>query len=187
MGWRCFFGPSHGGALLAGLALTLAALSTACSDRVSPGQAVETPERQFTLFGVRIEERKGDRLLWSGKAKRADGDLSDTDLTTVVLTRMPQDQGQPLYTMYAPRATLSFKDQTGVFDEVRVVDPKGAELRAGTAEYDEKKGRILLRGPLHFTAKGLKAEASSGVVRLDDGSMIIDGPVRGRFRAEPSR
>ncbi|MBI3178154.1 MAG: hypothetical protein HYZ27_00750 [Deltaproteobacteria bacterium] len=160
------------------LSLTLLA-ATQCSERrPSVVRAVETPARQFVFDSIRIEERRGDKLLWSGTARRADGDMSGAKVNDVVITT-PDEDGREEYKVYAPRADLAFDAGEAVFEDVRIVDAAGGTLEAGRARYSEAQERIVAEGPLRFTAETLTAHAVRAVVLLAESRVDIDGPVEG--------
>jgi hypothetical protein len=87
--------------------------------------------------------------------------------------------------MHAPTAELDFDAQNGVFHTVRITDPDGGELNATRAVYTEADERIILDGPLDFSAKGFTAHAVSGEVLLSENRVVIHGPVVGHFQPPP--
>ncbi len=166
--------------LAAGLA------AAGCGERhAAPAPAVETPARQFVFDGVHIEEQSGGKLLWSGTAARADGDLSKAVVKDVVITT-PHREERNGYKIYAPRGELAFDAGQATFEDVRIVDAAGGTLEAGRARYEEAAERIVADGPLRFTAQDLTAHAVSAVVLLAEDRVDIAGPVEGVVR-RPAR
>lgn len=172
------------------LATPLLFVLCACdTDGRPPPTVLEAPSRQFVFEGVQIEERRAGRVLWSGTAKIADGDLSATDVIDVVLIYSPNADETRRFEVHAPRAHLAFDAGTATFEQVQIIDATGGTLDAGEAHYNEKTARIVASGPILFSARGLEAHASSGVVHLEDGTVEIEGPIVGRFnpRADANR
>ncbi len=142
---------------------------------------METPERQFVFEGMQIEERRGERVLWTGTGERADGDMTSAWVDNVELeyAAVPERAGNVM--VVSPRALLEFDAGLATFEEVVIRDDAGGTLEAGRARYEEEHSHILASGPLQFSAGGMTAHAESGVVLLDQGRVDIEGPVRGVY------
>ncbi len=89
------------------------------------------------------------------------------------------------YDIQSPRASLAFDAGSAVFEEVHIEDSGGGRLEAGTARYERDKERIFIAGPVAFSAQHLLAHAPSAEIHLDESTMIINGPVEGRFDPTP--
>jgi hypothetical protein len=163
--------------------LTGAALSlwAACQPAPAPPTAGETPERQFILSHLQLEERRDGRVLWQGTGTRGDGDLSVSDVTDLVLVRKPQTPSETEITIHAVSGHLAFDAGTAHFTEPRVSEPSGGVLTATTADYDEARGELVADGPLAFNSPTAHVLGTRGVVRVREGSMEIIGPVSGRL------
>jgi len=164
------------------LAPLLAALAShGCnSSPASPG-AAETPSRQFVFEGVRMEQRTQGKLEWTTLARRADGDLDSTLAVDIFMTHHAPDGGAVDYEVRSPRGTLDLAGRKATFESVRITDPTGGVLTAGTALYDGAADRLAMAGPLEFVARGLIAHAASGEMQIKDGTMTINGPVQGSY------
>jgi hypothetical protein len=160
------------------LVLTLAAV-TACDDPIP--DPVETPERQFVFEGMQIEERRGERVLWTGTGARADGDMSSAWVENVELEYAGEPAKAGDVVVQSPRALLQFDDGVATFEEVVITDQAGGTLHAGRARYEEEHSHILADGPVEFSARGMTAHATRGVVLLDEGQVDIEGPVQGVY------
>ncbi len=165
--------------------LTLAVLASCNRTPPSATPELDLPARQFILEGLRLEERREGKLLWTGTARRADGDLASTEVEDITLVRPATEPGARSVTITAPKGTMQLDAGTARFSDVRVVDAQGGVLTATAAAYDGKAQRLDVAGPLEFHAQGLSASATSAVVQLDAGSMSIAGPVVGRFVKPP--
>lgn len=152
-----------------------------CDPNRGVKRAEETPSRQFILTGVSLEERRDGQILWTGTAERADGETSSSDVSGVILKRLPQEPAGATYTVRAPTGVLELGDGKATFHDARITDEAGATLLAGVAHYDEDSKTILADGPMRFMARGLDAHAKSGVLHLDTGVVDVKGPVHGRF------
>jgi hypothetical protein len=152
-----------------------------CQPDAPPPIAEETPERQFILENLRLEERRDGRVLWQGTGKRGDGDLSVSDLTDLVLVRKPQEMGETEFTVRAPLGHMAFDDGQANFVTPRVSEPGGGVLTAHAATYEEKTGELTAEGPLNFTTPSMVVHAASGIFWLRDGRFDAQGPVVGRF------
>ncbi len=164
-------------------AAALLCLVTACGreEAAAPAAPVETPERQFIFEGARLEERREGQLLWVATARRTDGDLDSAVAHDIHMVKKPEAPGEPEYDILSPRADLLLDQGRATFDDVRIVDPGGGVLTAGTARYEQEKKRIYVDGPLRFVAQGMTANATRGEVATDVGTLDIQGPVVGRF------
>jgi len=142
---------------------------------------VETPRKQFTAEAVTIEEMRDGRVVWSGKAKRADGDLRNTRVWDVELTRHPETPDDPPILFQAPTGNLAFDDGEATFEKVQIKTADGAVIRAESAHYFEKGSRVVAEGPLRLQSKGMTAHAARGMVYLREGRIDLEGPVIGRY------
>jgi hypothetical protein len=157
------------------------ALLFGCDPPVPTLSQEDVPERQFIFEGVRIEERRDGKLVWLGRAGRADGDINQTVAKDIRMTRKAQSETEQDYDIDSPRGTLDFSQLGAVFETVRITDAGGGVVNATAARYEEKSRRIYVDGPLEFSARGLTAHAREGEMKLDEGSFDIVGPVEGRF------
>lgn len=168
------------------LLATLLFAGTAGCDAAGPtavAPAVEEPNRVFIFENVEIEQRGDGRTVWSGTAKRADGDLDDLDVRDVELTVVTGNPNARQYLMRSPSGHLAPKTGEATFAQVRVTDEHGGRIDAGKARYVEKQARIVADGPVLFSSQGLEAHATSGTMNLREGTVEIVGPIIGRFVA----
>jgi hypothetical protein len=165
------------------LVILLIAGPAACDEPapIAIAPDAEEPERVFIFEGVEIEQRRGGRTIWSGTAQRADGDLDDLDVSDVQLTYIDDGPDARRYQLQSPSAHLALEGGEATFDQVRITDEHGGRVDAGRARYDEKEACIVAAGPVLFSAQGLEAHATSGVVHLERGAVEIAGPIVGRF------
>jgi hypothetical protein len=165
------------------VALSFALFGVACTDGADvPALAAgEVPERQFVFERVTMEERRGERVLWTGIGRRADGDLESAWVEDVELRCAGEGGPSQEYLVRSPKAHLAFDEGTAIFEDVRIDDRAGGTLVAGRATYDEELGTIVADGPIHYTARGLTAHAKSAVVFLDSERVEIQGPVTGVY------
>jgi len=151
----------------------------ACDDPIP--DTVETPERQFVFEGMQMEERRGERVLWTGTGERADGDMSSAWVENLEIEYAGQPGKAGDVLVKAPRALLEFDAGLATFEQVVIEDDAGGTLHAGRARYEEEHAHILAEGPLEFSARGMTAHATSAVILLDEGTVNIKGPVRGVY------
>lgn len=159
--------------------IALLLVLVACDDPVP--EAVETPEHQFVFEGMQIEERRGERVLWTGTGARADGDMSSAWVQNLELQYAGQPDKAGDVVVKAPRAFLEFDDGLATFEDVLIEDDAGGTLTATRARYEEEHAHILVDGPLEFSARGMTAHAQSALVLLDEGTVNIEGPVSGLY------
>lgn len=152
-----------------------------CKGPAPTNDLASTPAKQFTLHGVRVDEKKADGTVWHGTAKTSEGDLMVNDLTELDLTITNPEQRQ--YVVHSPQGTFDFDKDVGVFDDTRVTDESGGVMHAGRAHYDGPDKRIETEGPMRFATPDLRARAPHAVFHLDTGTVEITGPVVGRFDA----
>ncbi|HET6346460.1 MAG TPA: hypothetical protein VFH51_16120 [Myxococcota bacterium] len=172
--------------MLASRSVLLLALLSCSRATPPPARSDETPERQFILEGLRLEERRDGRVLWTGTGRRGDGDLSVSDVTDLVLVRKPQNPNEMEITLRAPRGHLAFDAGQATFDAVRVAEPGGSLLTATRAHYDEGQGTLVGTGPIRYTTASMRLDATGAIVSLRDGTVSVEGPVSGRLeKARP--
>lgn len=159
--------------------VALCAAALTCSTGEAP-PPVETPQRQFVLERVRIDERLPSGARWSGIAERAEGDLSATDVSKADVTFTTAD-GSRRYHVRAPAGTLTFDDQLATFRDVKLTADTGGVLEAPAGRYEGAEGKIRLEGPLRFAAEEVTARASSATVDVETGVVRVEGPVVGRY------
>lgn len=145
--------------------------------------AERTPARQFILQAVRFEERRDGRVLWRGTGKQADGDLQVSDVTEVVLQRVPQSPGETPFVLQSPSGHLAFDAGRASFAALRVSEPGGSVLTATSAEYEEASGALEAAGPIHMSTPSLVAQATSATVWVKAGTVEVHGPVEGRLHS----
>ena len=165
------------------LILVLGVLSTlGCPEAAKEtSPSIDTPAQQFTLTGVRIEERRSGKILWQGVGATAQGDFERSAITDLELTRPPQNAGEVPVTIHSPSAELTLGEGTAHFADAIITDTTGRRLEAGHAHYSEKKSSIETTGPLTFTATGLEVTGTTSLVELSSGEVTINGPVIGLF------
>jgi hypothetical protein len=151
----------------------------ACDDPIP--NRVETPEHQFVFENMQIEERRGDKVLWSGTGKTADGDMSAAWVEGLEIQYAAANPEVGNLLIKSPRAYLEFDAGEATFEEVVIEDESGGTLEAGRAQYEEKRASVLAEGPLAFSARGLTAHATSAEVLLEEGTVNITGPVHGVY------
>ena len=154
----------------------------ACSQRsdipaLPPDQV---PQRQFILDGVRMEERDGERLLWSAAAHRVDGDFSSADVHDVRVDYPRHGERATPVVMTAPSGQINLDAGTATFTSVRIAGPNGSVLTAATAIYNQQAQTVQTDGNLLLTAPGTTVKARQATLHLADGSVEIAGPVVGR-------
>lgn len=166
-------------------ASTLGLLLACSTPKVTVATPDQTPDKQFILQQVTLEERQNGRITWTGTAKRMDGDLSSNDVQDAILTHQPQNPGEMVFVLHSPRGHLALDEGYSTFEEVEIHDTKGGILYAGFVRFDEKSDIITAAGPIKFVAQNIVAHAVSGVVSMKDGSMEIAGPVTGVYTPPP--
>jgi len=151
-----------------------------CRPPATPASLSRTdlPAKQFTFEGLTLEERRGGKTLWSGHAKSADGDMTETKVVDLVLNYHRPNTDQQ-YEVRAPVAVLTLAEGRATFTNVTIHDAAGRVLDAGTAHWDEKRASIMADGPVTLSAQGLEVHATAGQVFLDTGAIDIEGPIHG--------
>lgn len=149
----------------------------ACNE--APGRAELTPKEQFVLEEIRFSETLDDGTQWVGRANRAEGSLEDAVFEHVELDVTTADSKK--YWIRSPRARLNFDSRRGVFENMILTDEAGATLRAGKGDYYGVDGKLDASGPVRFDAEGVRVDAARGSVDLNEGSVLIEGPVQGTY------
>jgi hypothetical protein len=165
-------------------ATTCVVLLAACETPAAPTD-LEVPAKQFIFERLTLEERRGDRVLWTGTGRRADGDLSTAEVVDLELRCAGSRGPSERFVVHAPTAVLDFDAGSAVFNQVRIDDELGGVVSASRATYAESEGRIVAEGPIRFAARGLDARAPRAVILLDQEAIEIDGPVEGVYRRAP--
>ena len=169
------------------LILVLGVVSTlGCPATSSDGsETIDTPAQQFTLKGIKIEERRSGKVIWQGVGTEAQGDFEQSAITNLEMTRPPQKAGDLPITISSPSAHLALGQGSADFSDAVISDTTGRTLKAGDAHYSEKKSSIEALGPMSFNATGLTVEGTTSVVQLTTGEITINGPIRGLFTPLP--
>ena len=167
-------------------ALTLILSISGC-EQTQPQSQEPSPSKQFTLQDIRFEERINENVLWRGQAKTGQGTLDETDVTDMVLIRVPQEKQQKEITIYAPQGTLQLDKGIADFTTIRMVDPHGREVRGQQTHYNEKQSKIETEGPLTLQGNGLHATGTHAVFHLDSNQLDLEGPVSGRLIPEMAK
>ena len=143
--------------------------------------SINTPAQQFTLEGIRIEERRSGKILWQGVGSDAQGDFERSTVNNLELTRPPQKNGELPITIHSSSAQLNLGEGSAHFSDAVITDTTGRKLNAGHAHYSEKKSSIETSGPMTFTAMGLEVKGTTSLVQLGTGEVTITGPIYGVF------
>lgn len=167
------------------LAVALVFILAACDDE-GPRTRIAAPERQFALEGLSLSDRRPDGSVWNGKAASALGDTSNVEVETLELEVTTAGAAPRTFVIRAPKGALAFDARTGTFPSVVVDDRAGATLEAGDTTYDGPTERVDAAGPLLFRSPELIVHGSSGTATLKDGTILVRGPVKGRYEP-PSR
>jgi len=159
-----------------------------CDDNadVNTPDKIGIPERQFVFERIHLEERRGERVLWKGTGRRADGDLNEADVEDIELQCAGKGKRAGDFVIRSPRAHLFFDQGVATFQDVHITDEAGGILEAGEAQYEQEKGQIVASGPLTFAIHGLETAADRAVILIDEGTVDIAGPVRGVYIRPPS-
>ena len=165
------------------LVLTALLLHLGCNS--PPPQPVDpnaTPPKQLTLHGVHVDEKRADGTVWHGTAKTSSGDLNVNELEDVDLTvTNPQQRS---YVVHSPQGVFDFDKDVGTFEEARVTDESGGVVHGGRAHYNGPEKRIDADGPMKFATPDLRASAPRATFYLETGTVVLPGPVVGRFNAQ---
>lgn len=153
----------------------------ACNE--PPGETGTTPEKQFTLHGVHIDEKRADGTRWQGTAVTSAGDLAVNDLTDAELTVTTPEARR--YIVRSPTGTFDFDKDVGTFEDTKVTDEGGGIVHGGRAHYEGNAHVIRGEGPTRFLTPDMRTTAQSSTIHLDTGSVDLVGPVMGRY--DPGR
>ena len=156
--------------------LAIGCTQPSSSDFVSDQQI---PERQYTIEGMRLEQRADGQVFWRAIAQRASGDLIETAVEDVVFTRLPDGPKDDQISLHSPRGAFQIRKDTATFEEVNIETGEGVHLAAGTARYDGSTTQITVTGPVELTSSGLSVKATNGTVDLERGTIQLTGPIRG--------
>lgn len=155
-------------------------LLAACDDGADSAR-IAAPERQFALEGLSLSDRRPDGSVWQGRAAGALGDTSNVEVEKLELEVTTAGSAPRTFVIRAPRGSLAFDTRTGTFPAVVVDDRAGATLEAGDTRYDGATEQVDAAGPLLFRSPELVVRGSSGTATLNDGTIVVRGPVTGRY------
>jgi hypothetical protein len=161
--------------------LWLLCVAAGCNEHETPTGA--TPEKQFVLHGVHIDEKRADGTRWEGTAETSAGDLAINDFTNAALNVTTPEQRK--YLVRSPTGTFDFDKDVGTFEETKVTDEGGGIVHGGRAHYDGAAHLIHGEGPTRFLTPDMRTTAASSTIHLDTGTVDVVGPVMGRY--DPQR
>ncbi len=158
-------------------ALSLLFAAAACNE---PRQeTAATPEKQFVLHGVHIDEKRADGTRYEGTAKTSEGDLTVNDLTDAEL--LVTTPAARKYLVRSPTGTFDFDKDVGTFEDTKVTDEGGGTVHGGRTRYDGAAKLIVGDGPTRFLTPDMRTTAAGSTIHLDTGTVDVVGPVMGRY------
>lgn len=160
--------------------ILLAYLNASCSNGVTADTAATTPDKQFVLRNLHIEQRRDGKILWSGIAQSSDGDLSVNDVQDLTLN-YPTDSGTTI-TLTATQAHLDFEQGEAWFEPLHLADAQGAHLAGSQGRYQDASNILSADGPIVCKIpQQLDVTGTQAQVDLKEQILILDGPIVGRW------